>query len=246
MQFQMPTIEQVDPVISPNDDMNAGDASQWYINTGKIALEHIIKALDNPYSLEHTVNQILDLPSGYGRVLRWLKACFPESSITACDTNVDAVNFSSKQFGATGVISDYDITNIRFQIKSYDLIFCGSLLTHFDAIRCNQLLNLFIENLNEKGVLVFTTHGRIAAHFLPQQHSSLYGLELDVAKHIISEYESNGFGYANYDDKYPVYGISISSPAWVMRQIERFPNIRICYMIEGGWGHQDVYGLVKI
>lgn len=242
----MPTIEQVDPEISPNDDMNAGDASQWYMDTGKKALEHIIKALDNPHSDGHRVNQILDLPSGYGRVLRWLKACFPEAGITACDTNIESVEFSSKQFGAAGVISDYDITKIRFQVKGFDLIFCGSLFTHFDAIRCNQLLNLFVENLDEKGVLVFTTHGRIAAQFLPIQHSSLYGLELDVANQIISDYDASGFGYANYDDKYPVYGISVSSPAWVMRQVERFSNVRICYMFEGGWGHQDVYGLVKI
>lgn len=194
--YKMPNITQVNQEISPNDDMNIGDASKWYLDAGQKALANIIKALNNPYSDGHQVEHILDLPSG---------------------------------------------------LCNYDLIWCGSLFTHFDGARFNKLLKLFLDNLNEKGVLVFTTHGRIVAYLMKSQNSFL-GLGIDASSRIISEYASNGFGYANYDDKYPVYGVSFSSPAWVMTQIESHynVNVRTCYMIEGGWGHQDVYGLVKL
>lgn len=132
-------------------------------------------------------------------------------------------------------------------MSTYDLIWCGSLFTHFDMTRFGMLLNLFLDNLNEKGVLVFTTHGRLA-HYLMQHQNSFFGLGTDVSSRISSEYTPAGFGYANYDDKYPVYGVSVSSPAWVMKQIECNcdVNVRVCHVIEGGWGHQDVYGLVKL
>lgn len=235
--YQMPSVVQVNQNISPNDDMNVGDASKWYFDAGKKALDNIVKSLNNPYSDGHRVEQILDLPSGYGRVLRWLEVYFPLSKITACDTNADAVEFSSQHFRAMGVVSDYDIEKIKLPVSNYDLIWCGSLFTHFDMTRFSKLLNLFLDNLNEKGVLVFTSHGRLAA-YLMQNQNSFFGLGDDVSSRVLAEYTSSGFGYANYDDKYPVYGVSISSPAWVMKQIECNCdlNVRVCHMVEGGCG----------
>lgn len=244
MQIPLPTIDQIDRHISPEDDMFIGHTEQHYFNAGEKALRNIIKALENLNTKSLNVKKILDLPSGYGRVLRWLAACFPEAHITACDTNVKAVDFASQEFNAAGIYSQYDLTEIMLPSNDYDLIWCGSLFTHLDAARWIQLLNLFYDNLARNGILVFTTHGRLAEPLMRQQNP-IFGLEETVMKSIMSSYDHEGFGYANYDDQYPVYGISISSPSWVSLQIERFPDLRISYVLEGGWGYQDVYGVTK-
>jgi SAM-dependent methyltransferase len=243
MQIQAPAFDQINQKVSPDDDMYIGHGDEHYFGVGEKALANILAAL-NTTNVDLRVKKILDLPSGYGRVLRWLKASFPEAEITACDTNNKAVDFTAEEFNAIGVYSEYDLTKIKLPFNDYDLIWCGSLLTHFDQSRWIQLLELFHNHLALNGILIFTTHGRLADPLMRQQNP-IFGLEPAVMRDIMANYDKMGFGYANYDDKYPVYGISISSPSWVLKQMERFTNLRICYLLEGGWGHQDVYGAVK-
>jgi SAM-dependent methyltransferase len=243
MQTHLPAVDQINQTISPDDDMYV-NAEEHYFRVGEIALRNILGVLNNLNAKGINVKKILDLPSGYGRVLRWLAACFPDANITACDTNVKAVDFVVQEFCVQGVYSEYDLTKIKLPSNDYDLIWCGSLFTHFDATRWNQLFDLFYDHLASNGILVFTAHGRLAEPLM-RKESPTFGLEADVMKSIMWSYDRKRFGYANYDDKYPVYGISISSPSWVFQQLERFPDLRICYMLEGGWGYQDVYGVSK-
>ena len=72
-----------------------------------------------------------------------------------------------------------------------------------------------------------------------------FGLDQAIIDQIVHSYDTVGFGYANYDDKYPVYGLSLSSQQWVKNTLEQFPDFKICYIRESGWGWQDVYGIVK-
>ena len=144
-----PMIDEVDATIVPEDDMTIGLTSEQYLNTGKTVLENIVKAIDSSYQqgFRHPIKRILDFPSGYGRVTRWLVAYFPEARITACDTNAKAVDAAVKQFGVRGMYSQYDLTKIKLPDKNYNLIWCGSLFTHFDKTRFRQLLDLFHRNL---------------------------------------------------------------------------------------------------
>ena len=121
MQTHLPIIDQVDQTISPDDDMYIANAEQHYFGTGEIALKNILGVVKNPNAKGIKVKKILDLPSGYSRVLRWLKACFPEAEITACDTNIKAVDFAFQQFGVQGVYSQYDLTKIELSNNDYDL-----------------------------------------------------------------------------------------------------------------------------
>ena len=242
--MRLPNSSEINRNISPNDDMAIGDAIQWYFEVGELALKNISAVLNTTHIEKNEISKILDLPSGYGRVLRWLVKGFPDAGITACDTNVDAIDYASKEFCVTGVRSNYDITQIQLPHYDYDLIWCGSLFTHFSDILWSQLLDLFHDNLTSKGVLVFTTHGRAAAQHMRQQNP-IYRLDPNIAKQVLLDFDNTGFGYANYDDKYPVYGISMSNIAWVTKKIERFPDLRICYLCETAWGHQDVFGVVK-
>lgn len=93
-------------------------------------------------------------------------------------------------------------------------------------------------------MLIFTTHGQKAVDMMRNKRP--FGLDEAIIEQIVYSYDITGFGYANYDDKYPVYGISASSQGWIKNALERFPDFKICYLAESGWGYQDVYGVVKL
>ena len=83
--------------ISPNDQMNTSTTAVYY-RFGLGALSFIRLAL--AAADQDAPRKILDLPSGHGRVLRMLRAAFPDASITACDIDRDAVDFCQHTFGA--------------------------------------------------------------------------------------------------------------------------------------------------
>ena len=74
------------------------------------------------------MSEILDLPCGHGRVMRWLRATFPKASLTACDIDGDGVSFCAETFGARPALSSTDPEDLV--LGTFDLIWCGSLLTH--------------------------------------------------------------------------------------------------------------------
>jgi SAM-dependent methyltransferase len=143
--------------VSPDDDMFDRSLDE-YIETGREALRLIsLAALAVPKT---GFQRILDLPCGYGRVLRVLRAAFPRSEITACDLDKRAVDFCAETFGAVTAYSDRDPSRIMLS-GQFDLIWCGSLLTHLDVDHWTGFLDLFERVLAPYGVLALTTHGRI-------------------------------------------------------------------------------------
>jgi hypothetical protein len=58
-------------------------------------------------------------------------------------------------------------------------------------------------------------------------------------------YRQSGFGYANYDEDHPHYGISLSSPAWVTEKLQRLADFRISRFSEQAWGHHDIYAVKR-
>src|SRR4029453_405200 len=120
--------------ISPADQMLSGALDrEHYFDCGRSALECINKALLIASIPPKRIKRILDLPCGHGRVLRHLKAAFPEAEIAACDLLRDGVDFCSSTFGATAIYSCDEPEAIPLKPESFDLIWVGSLFTHLDA-----------------------------------------------------------------------------------------------------------------
>src|SRR5262249_34860974 len=80
--------------ISPDDDM-AGVGPEEYYRWGLAALDYIQVALRTA-EYPGAPRTILDLPCGYGRVLRMLRAAFPNATIHACDIKADALDFCTQ------------------------------------------------------------------------------------------------------------------------------------------------------
>lgn len=228
-------------MISPNDEMFDGDIVH-YDAVGRSALQCIERALDAAGMHADQVHQILDFPCGHGRVNRLLRARFPSATIVACDLNRDGVDWCARTYGSEPMYSHDNPARIRLTSGRFDLIWSGSLFTHFDAPRWYPFLALFRRALRPKGVLVVTTHGQRSIEMLAQPNC--YGLSGQVSATLVAAFEASGFGYASYDTS-PGYGHSVSSRDWVLRECARVAGLQVRSVAEGAWDeHQDVYACV--
>ena len=141
--------------VSPRDHMFR--VKERYLRAGQKALDCI--RLGMVAAGKTGVASALDLPSGHGRVLRWIKAEFPDARLGAGDIDHDGVDFCAATFGATPVYGHEDPADIEIDAP-YELIWCGSLFTHLPPERWEGFLALFERALVPEGLLVFTTHGR--------------------------------------------------------------------------------------
>ena len=229
--------------IGAGDEMFTGDKVH-YFGVGKSALHCIESAITAAGKSRNSVHRILDLPCGHGRVMRCLKAAFPEAQITACDLNKGAVDFCAQTFAARPVYSNVDVSRIPLTEK-YDLIWSGSLLTHLRAGACADFIRLWNGLVNPGGLIVFTLHGRWVERSLATGRY-LYGLKDADVRSLLQEYYQTGFGYADYPGA-SGYGISLSSPAYVLSQLVALPDLKLISFHEKGWdNHQDVVCLQKL
>src|SRR5437763_14885025 len=94
--------------------------------------------------------RFLSFASGYWPVLRFLVCRFSGACFTACDLDRQAVEFCSRTFGASPLYSKSDFREVEID-GEFDLIWCGSLLTHLDRQPTVDLLDLFHKNLAWNG-----------------------------------------------------------------------------------------------
>ena len=226
--------------VSPNDSMYAADKDRGthperYFRWGPEALYRIQLGMLAADTTD--VRRILDLPCGHGRVLRTLRAAFPEAEVTACDLDRDSVDFCAEHLGAVPVYSDERPDNIELD-GPFDIIWCGSLLTHLNDDLWPGWLKLFTSVLGPGAVLVFTTHGPHIA-----QHLRSRAREID--KELLDGYDREGFGYRE-DPGQGYYGTSLSSLSWVSGQLEQSLGLRLLsYTERGWWGWQDTVAAIR-
>lgn len=197
--------------------------------------------------------RILDLPSGYGRVLRFLRARYPDVEIVAGEIDHDAVNFCVSAHGAKPLYCENPLSRVDL-LGEYDVIWSGSLFTHFSAEQWDDALPHLARSLTRRGVLVFTTHGDFGACVLAGNPLALsqapqlvagYGVRHDQRAVAFEAFHSEGFGYARYVDGDQHYGVSLSQPEWVRKALSK-SGLRAIVHIARGWdAHQDAYFCVR-
>jgi SAM-dependent methyltransferase len=227
--------------IAPNDTMFVPSWREHYFSVGQSAFRCIKAALLAAEKI--SLKSILDLPCGHGRVMRVLRAAFPDAEITACDLDRDGVDFCAKTFGAVPVYSAEGPAQIPVS-GQFDLIWCGSLLTHLDHHLWPGFLDFFSAHLSPGGLLVFTVHGRESVHWI---RTGKFDYSIADPRAILTAYDQHGFGYQDYPaHTHQHYGVSLSSPAWVLQQVLKQPDLRLINYTEKGWdNHQDVIACVK-
>jgi 2-polyprenyl-3-methyl-5-hydroxy-6-metoxy-1,4-benzoquinol methylase len=235
----MQLLGRVDSRVHPYEDMYGGDG-RHYFSVAVSAIRCIDAALAAAGA--SAPEAILDMPCGFGRVLRSLVARFPDASVTACDIRPSAVRFCAQRFGAEPVISSAAFEDLSFP-QPYDLIWCGSLVTHLAAPQTLAVLDLFARSARRGALIVFTTHGEMVARAI--KAGTDYMLTPEGVSSLGQSYQRSGYGHANYPWEQH-YGISVISPQWIRSNVERGTGLREVYFSERGWdSHQDVFGFVK-
>jgi SAM-dependent methyltransferase len=228
------SLDVIDEIAS--DDPMLHYAPNLYFVAGQSALRCIRLAM--LAARLDTVTSVLDFACGRGRVLRILKAAFPDAALTASDIEPPAVEFSARVFDATGVVSAYLPEEVDLP-GNYDVLWCGSLLTHVDSDRFTGFLKLFESVLAPGGVAVFTVYGRSIAKGLRDRTVTL-DLTEEQADKVLRDYDETGFGF--YPGLAPEinFGDCVATRAWVCEQLEQTPNMKLLLYIEEGWLGQDV------
>ncbi len=161
---------------------------------------------------------------------RHLRAFFPNAALYVSDLAKEKEKFVLQSFGANQAEQ-----NPEFLIpphRTYDLIFVGSLVTHFDEPRFRRAINWFVASLSPKGLLVLTTHGR--RHNYMQNKVTNY-IAPDLWRNAQQGYDQTGFGYVELPD-IPSYGLSASSPSWIAKMIEGFTGYALAHVPRSGLG----------
>ena len=231
---------EVESRISPRDTMYTGDGAH-YFKVGLSAMRVVEEALRRANL--PVVGRVLDLPCGHGRVLRFLVRRFPEAAFTACDLDRDGVDFCARTLGATPVYSSIDLDALAFDAP-FDLIWCGSLITHLDAPATRALFRLFARHLAPGGLMLFSAHGDFVARRMPTGEFD-YMLTGEQVETITRRYAATGFGYEDYAGQ-GGYGVALTSPAWIRARIEEVGGLKEVYFGERVWdAHHDVFGYVR-
>jgi len=226
----------VNKIIVPGDTMYHGN-SDYYFKVGESAISVIDACLSAAGAGE--VNSILDYACGYGRVLRWTKARFPDARILASDVDEKALAAVKDTLGVETRVADVECCQDFGE--TFDLIWSGSLFTHLRESDTCRVLRFLFRQLSQRGILIFTTHGPYVERRIAEE-DKLYGLESDAKDWLVSAYLKTGYGFGAYPHQ-PSYGISAVTSAKMMTLVEQTGYEPIFYLERGWIQHQDVYAV---
>jgi len=235
--------------ISKNERMLGLDKDHdKYLLVGRSVMNDIISGINAARQLMLTMGiteyctRILDFPCGHGRVLRFLKAKFPNAEITSGDIIHEAVDYCVETFGVKPLYSQENLRELSVG-EQYDFIWSGSLVTHFCEESTIELLEFFVRHLARGGLLIFTTHGRSAISYL---NRGIVDYRAGEPEEVIEEFKRTGYYYISKPCNPGNSGIAFYSPSRMFGIIEKFPELKVISYSEGGWGnHQDVITCMK-
>jgi SAM-dependent methyltransferase len=231
-------LEKVSLRLDSREEMYRPFCAAHYLNVGLSALRCIESALQAAQPAPE-VKSILDFPCGHGRVMRFLRLRFPAASIFATELDETGLNFCRRAFDAKPLSTCSDFDALNFETR-FDLIWCGSLMTHIDEAAATALLRLFCRHLNPNGLCLFTTHGRYPAENL-ETGAFGYGLPPESRAPIVAEYREKGYGFATYANQ-TRYGISLVTRERIRAIASGSGAWKELFYGERGWdNHQDVH-----
>lgn len=183
----------------------------------------LLESVDRPLSRLHDV---LEFASGHGRFTRHLVKAIGAQRLTVSDIVQDAVDFSTQTFGVRGFVSSTDPQAVQWP-QRYDLVFVLSLFSHLPERTWGRWLRRLYDALAPGGLLVFSTHGPVAA-----------GRE-DVTL------DERGFFFAPSSESSAIaaqdYGTTFTSATFVQAQItEHLGSVDLVRHVPlQFWNHQD-------
>lgn len=205
-----------------------------YLSVGLSAIE----CIDRVAGDERAPGSVLDFACGYGRVLRFLRVRFPEARLAASDVDTRALAFCRRAFGVHVFESGARFDDVRLPDR-FDLIWCGSLLTHLDAEASSRLLAFFAAHLVPEGACILSAHGEVT-HRALRDEDGAYGLSDEARRTILEGFGAQGYGYVDYPG-HTGYGVSLVARDVLLGMAGRVGLVETSFQPRGWDDHQDVY-----
>jgi SAM-dependent methyltransferase len=234
--------------VSASDYMYVDGYSTGYLTAG-LSAGRVIRASLEAAGKVISGGAVLDFPCGYGRVLRVLTEMFPDSRVVGAEIDTEALKFCRRTFS----VETYESSPVRRFTelclpRKFDLIWCGSLITHLDNQAALDLLAFFCRHLAAGGVCVFTTHGASVAEEMAEKLRHAHFTD-EGARKAVREYHETGYGYTDYAQadaqSSASQGISLTSPPHMLDMARSVGSWEPIYYLERGWHDlQDVYGFM--
>lgn len=191
--------------ISTNDAMK-GIGDQAYLSVGE-RVPRVIRAAQEIAGCGPT-ERILDYGCGHGRVMRWLRAAYPDAEVSGADVLEDAVLFCAETFGAKPVHIDTSFAETDLG-GVFDLIWLGSIYTHLSLESWHELTDLMVRHLAADGMLCFSVAGRSVAQKYAEGQITLRPTDAPAVDVMLDDYNSRGFGFMARTRTTEVWGRSI-------------------------------------
>ncbi len=224
------TIAERDPAFSADRDA--------YLAISRSAVTAILPALASAGIPKPQT--ILDLPCGYGRVTRALRAAWPDAELTAADQSTAAVAFCVEQFAGEGwKVDDYlEIDEDERHSERYDLIWSASLLSSVEPTHVDACVSSLLRMLRPGGVLVAGYHGRDSARrFSEHADETLRALARTVTVMGVGFRPLGGSG---------ALGITVMTPQWLLPHLTQHRSAMVLSVTERGWAdHLDVVAVAR-
>lgn len=205
-----------------------------YFESGAMSAQKLRDVIFNElrYTPDRPVH-LLEFASGYGCVTRHLVKLKTNIDVVACDIHPEAMHFISKNLGVTCLQSE-KVPEQFPNAEQFDIVFALSFFSHMPDSTWGRWLAALFRNVKPSGCLLFTTHG----------HASMRQL----GNPTLSE---DGFWFKPTSEQHDLegaeYGSTITSPAYVKRQIGKLDHAALELSHEAfWWGHQDFWAVRKL
>lgn len=131
----------------------------------------ISTVLANDIFVNHSVKSVLVLGIGYGRNAQlFLKNGM---TVTGIEISPTAIDLAHKHLGDTVRIHHGSVTDMPFDDRQYDAIYCYAVIHFLDEQERAKLINDCYQQLGENGVMIFVTISKEAP---------IYGQGIPISK----------------------------------------------------------------
>jgi SAM-dependent methyltransferase len=183
-----------------------------------------------------SIEAVLEVGCGYGRVIREQTKRMPASRISVSDVIDGGARFTATEFGVHKVPP---VENAERQLDGrFDLIYLLSVYTHLPCHMVTDNLRQVAAALKPGGIAVLTAHGQGSA-----ETAERYGQYwLDKAR-VLDSLEREGYYYERYPYYYAEYGLTwFTRTAFERLVAEMAPGLTLAaYHPTDVDGHQDVF-----
>lgn len=208
------------------------DAIRYYFSDGANSALKVKEFFDKYTDPTRESKLILEFASGYGAVTRHALKKLSPHILHACDIHPEAVQFLSSELGATSIQSSNSPSDLELPVR-YEFIFVLSFFSHMPDNTWGEWLKRLYNGLAHNGVLLFTTHGEKSRKFFQE-----------------AVLDENGYWFTASSEQKDLdvaqYGQTITSKAYVQRQLAKLEGAELLHFQEAGWwDHQDLYVVRK-